>query len=72
MRKDQKRSSEEEAGILRRSRWISSNQQKFCWLEGQTSFWLYLCAKLKDVLWNLMADFQSLEKAQKKYLELKA
>ena len=38
MRKDQKRNSEEEAGILRRSRWISSNQQKFCWLEGQTRF----------------------------------
>ena len=38
MRKDQKRNSEEEAGILRRSRWISSNQQKFRWLEGQTRF----------------------------------
>ena len=38
MRKDQKRNSEEETGVLRRSRWISSNQQKFCWLEGQTRF----------------------------------
>lgn len=53
MRKDQKRNSEEEAGILRRSRWISSNQQEFCWLEGQTRF-----------LYNFRENF--LEKDKKK------
>ena len=39
------------------------------------SFRLYLFSKLKDVLRNLMADSQSLEKVQEKkenYIELKA